>query len=46
VTTEDVDDLDEDQVRLLLKTLIERLHLAQEDGVFGNESWTGYLEIE
>ena len=41
-----IDDMSEEQVRDLLRRIIESLNLAQEDGVFGKESWLGYLEIE
>jgi hypothetical protein len=46
IEVEDVDNMSEEQVRDLTKTLIERLRLAQEDGVFGRDSWEGFLEIE
>jgi hypothetical protein len=42
----DIDDMSEEQVRDLLRKIVESLNLAQEDGVFGKESWQGYLEIE
>jgi hypothetical protein len=42
----DIDDMSEEQVRDLLRRIVESLNLAQEDGVFGKESWQGYLEIE
>lgn len=42
----ELDDLSEEQARDLLRRIVESLNLAQEDGVFGNDSWQGYLEIE
>lgn len=42
----DVDNMSEEQVRDLLSRLVESLDLAEDEGVFGNESWLGFLEIE
>jgi hypothetical protein len=42
----DIDDMSEEQVRDFLRRLVESLNLAEEDGVFGKDSWQGYLEIE
>lgn len=42
----DIDDMSEDQVRNLLVKIVERLEEAENDGIFGNDSWQGYLEIE
>lgn len=42
----DIDTLNEEQVRELLARLIESLELAEDDGVFGSDSWHGFLEIE
>lgn len=42
----DIDSLSETQVRDILATIIERLELAEDDGVFGNDSWQGFLDIE
>lgn len=41
-----LDNLNEEQVRDMLAKIIERLELAEDDGVFGNDSWLGFLEIE
>lgn len=43
---EDLDTLSDEQVRDLLRRIVESLELAEEDGVFGKDSWQGYLEIE
>lgn len=42
----DIDILNDEQVRDLLRRIIESLELVEEDGVFGRDSWHGYLEIE
>lgn len=42
----DIDDMTEDQLRNFVFKLITALELAEEDGVFGSDSWQGYLEIE
>lgn len=44
--SQDLDDLSEEQARDLLRRIVESLELAQSDGVFGRDSWQGYLEIE
>lgn len=41
-----LDDLSEEQARDLLRRIVESLEMAEEDGVFGKDSWMGYLEIE
>lgn len=41
-----VDSLSNDEVRELLEKLIESLQLAEDDGVFGSDSWHGFLDIE
>lgn len=46
MTVEDIDGLSETQVRDLLGKIIERLELAEADGVFGKDSWQGFLDIE
>lgn len=43
---EDIDTMSDEQVRDLLRRVVESLALAEDDGVFGNDSWHGYLEIE
>lgn len=42
----DTDNMSDEQVRDLLNKIIERLELAEEDGIFGSDSWQGFLEIE
>lgn len=42
----DIDSLSDEQVRDILTKIIERLELAEADGIFGNDSWQGFLEIE
>lgn len=44
--SEDINGLSEEEVRDLLRRIIESLELAEEDGVFGRDSWQGYLEVE
>lgn len=44
--SEDIDTLSNEQARDLLRRIVESLELAEEDGVFGKDSWQGYLEIE
>lgn len=46
MTSEDIDTMSDEQVRDLLRRIVESLELAEEDGVFGKDSWQGYLEIE
>lgn len=46
MTVLDIDDMSEDQVRNLLYRIVNSLELAENDGVFGTDSWQGYLEIE
>lgn len=46
MNVQDVDSMNELQVRDLLTKIIERLELAEDDGVFGKDSWQGYLDIE
>lgn len=41
-----VDSMSDIQARDLLKTLIDRLEMAEAEGVFGKDSWHGFLEIE
>lgn len=41
-----IDSLSEEQARDLLVRLVNSLQLAEDEGVFGNESWEGFLEIE
>ncbi len=43
---EDVDSMNEEEARDLLKRIIDSLDLAQDEGAFGLESWQGFLEIE
>lgn len=42
----DIDEMNEEQVRDFARRVVEALKLAQEDGIFGSDSWEGYLEIE
>lgn len=42
----ELDDLSEEQARDLLRRIVESLELAEEDGIFGKDSWQGFLEIE
>lgn len=41
-----VDDMSDGQVRLFAKQLIESLEMAENEGIFGNDSWHGFLQIE
>lgn len=41
-----VDDMSEQQVRKFAKDLIESLEMAENEGVFGTDSWHGFLQIE
>lgn len=42
----DLDELSEEEARDLLRRIVISLNLAQDDGIFGKESWHGYLEVE
>lgn len=46
MTEEELDTLTEEEARDMLRRIVLSLNLAQDDGVFGKESWQGYLEIE
>lgn len=46
ITERDIDRMTEDQLRDFAIKLVEALLLAEEDGVFGKDSWEGYLDIE
>lgn len=46
VSDDIVDDLSEEELRDFTKRLIESLELAENEGIFGKESWHGFLEIE
>jgi CRISPR/Cas system CSM-associated protein Csm4 (group 5 of RAMP superfamily) len=46
VTEFELDEMSETQVREFARRLIEALRLAQEDGIFGSDSWEGFLDIE
>lgn len=46
IVEDDIDSMSEEQVRDFARRLITSLRLAEDDGVFGNDSWEGYLEIE
>lgn len=41
-----VDGMSEEELRDFTKRLLVSLELAEDDGVFGTESWHGFLEIE
>lgn len=42
----DLEALSEEEARDLLRRIVEALELAEEDGIFGKDSWQGFLEIE
>lgn len=42
----DLDGMSDEQVRDLARRMIDALKLAEEDGIFGADSWEGFLEIE
>lgn len=46
MTTDDLDNMSEDQVRDFARRVIESLELAEDEGAFGRDSWEGFLEIE
>lgn len=46
MTAEIIDEMNELQVRDFAKQLIDSLELAQNEGIFGTESWHGFLQIE
>lgn len=46
MSVEILETLTEEEARDMLRRIVESLNLAQDDGVFGKESWMGYLEIE
>lgn len=46
MTVDDLDNMSEEQVRDLLRRLVESLELAEDEGAFGRDSWEGFLEIE
>lgn len=46
ISVNSIDDMSEEQVRDFAKRLVEALELAEDEGVFGRDSWYGFLEIE
>jgi CRISPR/Cas system CSM-associated protein Csm4 (group 5 of RAMP superfamily) len=46
MTSEDLNDMSEEQVRDIARRIIDALELAEDDGIFGSDSWEGFLEIE
>ena len=46
ITEFDVENMSEEQVRDFARRLVIALDLAEDDGMFGKDSWEGYLEIE
>lgn len=43
---DDIDAWSEEQVRDFAKKVVSSLQMAQDEGVFGADSWLGFLEIE
>lgn len=41
-----VDAMSDEQVRAFAKQMIDSLEMAENEGVFGNDSWHGFLQIE
>jgi len=43
---DDIDNMEDEEVRELLRKIVTSLNLAEDEGAFGVESWRGFLEIE
>lgn len=46
IDVDTIETLSDYEARNLLRDVIESLELAEQEGLFGNESWQGALQIE